>query len=397
MMLTKSSLHVFRRTLTRSTSKACYHCHVATQQQENNQSDNISIDTKNKTGGIGLHNVRERIIPTSRHSDKNLFSHTIEPKTVSIIGAPMTHGQPYVGTDTTPELLRSKGLRSMLSSLNWRVEDIPDLEFSNAIQNYKQQHPSTNSKPFQGKAKNHIEVGIGCQVIAETVFTKLQQGRFPLILGGDHSIGAGSLAGILRHRPDTGIIWVDAHADLNTPSMSESGNMHGMPLGLLMNELQKDIVPGFEWLHDTTDYPRLLPSSLVYIGLRDVDPAERTLIHELNIVAYTMTDIDRYGIGTVMDMAFQHLFSSDPNRPIHISYDIDSVDPVLAPATGTAVRGGLSFREAHYVAEAVAATGLLASAEIVELNPTLSNTGGANDTIELGLQLITSFMGKSII
>jgi arginase len=365
------------------------------------QSDRPVLEIKtDKAGGIGLHNVRERMIPTSRKMDYELFAHTSEPRTASIIGAPMTYGQPYVGTDTSPELLRSHGLRGMLSSLNWRVEDIPDLDFDTAIKQYKNLHKHTIGRPtsFTGKAKNHIEVGVGCQVLAETVYDKLQQGRFPLILGGDHSIGTGSLAGILKHRSDTGVIWVDAHADLNTPAISESGNMHGMPLGMLMEGgLQSEVLPGFEWLHGSTDYPRLPTSSLVYVGLRDVDQAERTLIRDLGIVAYTMTDIDRYGIGTVMDMAFQHLFLDNPNRPIHISYDIDAVDPVLAPATGTTVRGGLSFREAHYVAEAVAATGQLASAEIVELNPTLTDGGGANDTIELGLQLITSFMGKSII
>jgi arginase len=405
MMMINSPAHHLRRVLSssrieRGINTAYFHCNVLNQQRMHPPEESEIIIDK-KAGGIGLHNVRERIIPTARKMDYELFAHTSEPRTVSIIGAPMTFGQPYVGTDTCPELLRSKGLRSMLSSLNWRVEDLPDLDFHTAIKNYKQQHKHSVGRPssFTGKAKNHIEVGAGCQLLAETVYNKLQEGRFPLILGGDHSIGAGSLAGILKHRPDTGIIWVDAHADLNTPTISESGNMHGMPLGLLMEGgLQSEVLPGFEWLHGTTNYPRLPTTSLVYVGLRDVDQAERTLIRDLGIVAYTMTDIDRYGIGTVMDMAFQHLFNNNnTDRPIHLSYDIDSVDPVLAPATGTAVRGGLTFREAHYVAEAVAATGQLASAEIVELNPTLSDDGGANDTIELGLQLITSFMGKSII
>lgn len=156
-------------------------------------------------------------------------------------------------------------------------------------------------------------------------------------------------------------------------------------------------VPGFEWLDSV---PKLQPEQLVYIGLRDVDAAERDVIRSMGILAFTMHEIDHYGIGKVMEMALGHLLdekAGNSNRPLHLTYDIDAVDPTLAPATGTAVRGGLTFREAHYVAEAVAYTGKLASAEIVELNPSLSNVKGAQETVELGLQLITSLMGKSIL
>lgn len=137
--------------------------------------------------------------------------------------------------------------------------------------------------------------------------------------------------------------------------------------------------------------------SIVYVGLRDVDFEERVLIKELGIKTFTMTDIDRYGIGAVMDMAITSLLKKDPTRPIHLSYDIDAVDPLLAPATGTAVRGGLTYREAHYIAEAAASSGHLASADLVELNPQLSDPAGAKETVEVGLQILTSLMGKSII
>lgn len=212
-------------------------------------------------------------------------------------------------------------------------------------------------------------------------------------------MSVGSLTGILRARPDTGIIWVDAHADLNTPAISESGNMHGMPIGMLMEGVSRegDPVPtGFEWMNNGK-IVRLQPESIVYVGLRDVDRAERRLIQSLGITAYTMHDIDRYGIGQVMEKALQHLLAKNEDRPLHLSYDVDAIDPILAPATGTAVRGGLTFREAHYVAEAAAASGNLVSGEIVELNPNLSDQQGSKATIELGLQIITSLMGKSII
>ncbi len=182
---------------------------------------------------------------------------------------------------------------------------------------------------------------------------------------------------------------------------SESGNMHGMPVGLLMNgisDTDPSTIPGFEWLgQPDMIHARLDPSSVVYIGLRDVDTAERHILREKRIKAFTMYDVDKYGIGTVMDMAIGHLLDQDPNRPLHLSYDIDAVDPIEAPATGTAVRGGLTYREAHFVAEAVARSGSLASAEIVELNPTLSDGDGSRETVELGLGLLTSLMGKSII
>ena len=297
----------------------------------------------------------------------------------------MTHGQPYCGTDVGPSLLRQAGLLQKLSALSWRVQDLGDLDFHSTTT-----VPPGRSENSKGNAKNRHQVGAGTHKLAVAVEDTLRQGQFPLILGGDHSVGIGSLAGILRVRPETGVLWIDAHADLHTPATSESGNMHGMPVGMNMEGLLTDPVEGFEWL---ADYPKLKPNQLVYVGLRDVDVAERKLIHSLGIHAYTMTEVDRYGIGQVMEMALQHL----AGRPLHLSYDIDAVDPVLAPATGTAVRGGLTFREAHFVAEAAAATGDLASAEVVELNPTLANEAGADDTVELGLQIITSLMGKSII
>jgi arginase len=278
----------------------------------------------------------------------------------------------------------------MLTSLGWRVEDLPDIDFDTT-----ENLSGTVDPPG---ARNCALVGRGAEKLADLVESKIKEGRFPLILGGDHSIGIGSLTGILRARPDVGIIWVDAHADLNIPDTSGSGNMHGMPVGLLMDHPNGCVdfskLPGFEFL---IDGPRLKPEQIVYVGLRDVDPTERIWIRELGIKAFTMNDIDHYGIGAVMDRAFDHLLKDNPDRPLHLSYDIDAVDPQLAPATGTAVRGGLTYREAHFVAEAVAQTGNLASADIVELNPTLSDDDGADDTVELGLQAITSFMGKSII
>lgn len=245
-----------------------------------------------------------------------------------------------------------------------------------------------------------IQVGAGNKVLADLVESKLKLGRFPLILGGDHSIGIGSLAGILRAKPETGVIWVDAHADINTPTVSESGNMHGMPLGIMMKELTPDrrAIPGLEWLDEGPHpSPYLSPDALVYVGLRDIDKAERRFIRQLGIKTFTMYDIDHLGIGRVMDLALEHLLKNDPNRPIHLSYDIDAVDPMHAPATGTAVRGGLTWREAHFVAEHVVKSGSLASAEIVEVNAALSDGQGASATVELGHQLVNAMLGEAML
>jgi len=341
------------------------------------------------SGGAGLGNVHHQLIPGDE--SENLFRHVPSPKTISVIGAPMTYGQPFVGTDSSPALLRQLGLLKDLSTLGWRVEDNPDLDFNTIC---AEAGKNSNTSP---NAKHSHQVGAGSKALAELVETKLRLGRFPLILGGDHSIGIGSLAGIMRAKPETGVIWVDAHADLNTPEMSESGNMHGMPLGIMMKELVPDrrTIPGLEWMEEGTP-PRLAPDSLVYVGLRDIDKEERRCIRELGIKTFTMYDIDHLGIGRVMDLALEHLLRKNPDRPIHLSYDIDAVDPLHAPATGTAVRGGLTWREAHFVAEHVVKSGSLASAEIVELNPTLSDGQGADETLELGHKLVTALCGESI-
>ena len=375
-----------------------------------NSGGSTSNTQTHRGSGMGYGNVSDQMLAsfTAEEEEEDsvllhrsrppLFQHTKAPHTCSIIGAPMTYGQPYAGTDTSPTLLREAGLRGMLSHLGWRVEDLPDLSVADAT-------AASATFPIHDNAKNSELVGAGAFKVYEMVKQKFQQGSFPLILGGDHSIGIGSLAAILSLYPDTGILWIDAHADLNTPHVTQSGNMHGMPIGLHIQGMDPPLVDpttntttvaGLEWMQEQA-IPQLPPDSIVYIGLRDVDIAERRLIRSLKIPAFTMHDIDRYGIGTVMEMSLNHLFKKNPHRRLHLSYDIDAIDPVLAPATGTTVRGGLTYREAHYVAERVAYTGQLASAEIVEMNPTLSDTEGARETVELGLQIITSFMGKSII
>ena len=321
------------------------------------------------------------------------FRFMVEPRAVEIIGAPMTAGQPLLGTDVGPELIRKHGLVRRLAALGWSVLDMGDL-------NFPQPGPGDAAVlPENGHAKNSVAVGQGNKMLCEAVEGALDKGRFPLVVGGDHSVAFGSLAGVLRHNPNTRILWVDAHADINTPKISPSGNMHGMPLGKFLGlpGFEPGAVPGFEWM-DSGDVPGLEPSRLVYVGLRDVDPGEARALRNLpGVTCFTMSHVDRYGIGELMEMAVEALGGDDADSPIHMSFDIDSVDPVEAPSTGTVVRGGLSYREAHYVCERVAETGRLASMDIVEVNPNLSHGEGADATADLALALTESAMGNRIM
>ena len=233
------------------------------------------------------------------------------------------------------------------------------------------------------------------------------------MIGGDHSIALGTISGVTSARPNTGVIWVDAHADINTPRTSGSGNMHGMPVAFLLGEVEQEDMqhlPGMEWFPLSKSQPCLKPQDLVYIGLRDLDPGEKNAIKRLNIKAYTMTDIDRLGIGRVMEEVIQH-FSG---RDVHLSFDIDALDPVFAPHTGTRVEGGLTSREAHYICESIALAASsseddndsnagrlnLTSMELVEVNPLLHTDLNAKDptrTIRLANALIGSILGNRIL
>lgn len=253
--------------------------------------------------------------------------------------------------------------------------------------------------------KNAAAVLSANQALHDAVKAAALEGDTVLTVGGDHSVAMGSIAGALAARPTTGVIWVDAHADINLPSESLSGNIHGMPVAFLMKLLDVGSIAGANWL---SEVPTLAPQSIVYIGLRDVDAAERALLRQHHIKRFTMREVDKYGIGRVMEMAMDHLLG-DGARPIHLSFDIDAVDPSVAPATGTSVQGGLNYREAHYIAEEVAASGMLGSMDMVEVNPLLGATGKAprevspdptpagEATIKAAVDLIQSAFGKNIL
>jgi len=302
------------------------------------------------------------------------------PKSCSVLGVPFSWGQPLAGTDIGPSLMRERGLLKSLNSLEWRVREEGDLDLV---------LPGRDDP--QGVIKHCWAVGQTNQRLYERAKACAEAGDFVLTLGGDHSIAVGSVAAILSVRPETGIIWVDAHADINTAEISPSANAHGMPLAFLMHLMDPAKHCGFEWLTDSA--PRLSADQIVYVGLRDVDHGERKILHEQGILSFTMSDVDRYGIGVVMEKALEHL----EGRPLHMSYDIDAVDPSVAPATGTVVRGGLTYREALFVAEIVAETGALGSLDMVEVNPSLAPGVGTDLTVELANLLTCSAMGSRIL
>lgn len=332
--------------------------------------------------------------PTSPPEAPLFLAH---PRTCGLVGMPFSWGRPRAGVENGPQLLRNRGVDEVVMGHDWRLEEHGDVSLPN---------PTFHDNASSSGLKNSFAVGEACRLLAVKVERLVADGKFPLVMGGDHSIALGSLAGILRHRPDTVVFWVDAHADINTPETSPSGNLNGMPLAFLMG-LVEETISGYEWLDD---FPRLQPEQLVYVGLRDVDPGERKTIRNLGIAAYTMHEVDRYGIGQVMEHALRKA-SPKGDRPIHLSFDIDAVDPEPTEGEGEyrdmAQRGGFSLREGHFIAERLAATGMLGSMDIVEVNQRSEDLVDAapgryvdeNEcpSAELGVQLVASAMGNAIL
>lgn len=243
--------------------------------------------------------------------------------------------------------------------------------------------------------KNPRTVSAVTRSVADTVEAAAKKGSLPLTLGGDHSLALGTLTGTLRQRPEAGIIWVDAHSDINTPETTESGNLHGCPVSFLLGLQGTDVEPFNGWVK-----PILKPDSIVYIGLRDIDAGERRLLKENNIKCFTMHHVDRYGIGNVVDMALDHLNGGSKgkrDRPIHLSFDVDALDPTVAPSTGTPVRGGLTEREGFCVCEMLAETGCLVGVDIMEVNPSLMESSHAEQTVTVACGLARAALGETLL
>jgi arginase len=299
---------------------------------------------------------------------------------IAIIGAPLDFGAGRRGVDMGPSALRLAGLNVKLQAMGYRVRDLGNVHVA-------QQETIDEGSP---NAKYLPAIAGCCVELAQIVNDALDRGEFPLVLGGDHSVGAGTVAGIARNfrqkQQKIGVIWIDAHADMNTPQTSPSGNVHGMPLASCLGRGPKELAEIFGFA------PKVAGRNTVLIGLRDVDEREREAVRELGVVAFTMRDIDELGLRRVMEQALAA--ASDGTAGFHLSLDMDVVDPDEAPGVGTPVRGGMSYREAHLSMEMVCDSGKMLSLEVVEVNPVLDS---ANRTALLGVELVTSAMGKKIL
>jgi arginase len=299
---------------------------------------------------------------------------------IAIIGAPLDLGAGRRGVDMGPSALRLAGLGQRLTALGYQVEDLGNV--------FAEQQESAPSGP--SNAKYLPQIASACSVLAEMVERAIEENRFPLVLGGDHSVAVGTVAGVSaawrRRGEKIGVIWIDAHADMNTPESSPSGNVHGMPLACCIGWGPADLA------NLRGHLPQVEPAKVVLIGIRDVDLSERELVRKSGVTAFTMRDIDERGLRDVMERAIA--IAGDGTAGIHLSLDMDSVDPDEAPGVGTPVRGGMTYREAHLAMEIVCDSDRLTSMELVEVNPVLDI---ANRTAMLGVELILSAMGKRIL
>jgi arginase len=312
-----------------------------------------------------------------------------DSRIVSVIGAPFNGGQPRGGVEQGPQVMRDAGLLKSIEDVGWKAIDAGDIPV-----------PAVSDNDFFGNTKKPRYVGSVTRSLYNTVKQAAKDNHFPLTVGGDHSLAIGSIAGVLAARPETCIIWVDAHADINIHETSGSGNIHGMPVAFLMALKGMRETPGFEWMLETENnsfvIPHLKPERIAYIGLRDLDDGEKGLIRQLGIKAFSMYSVDKCGIGEVMKRA---LDAVNPNRdrPIHLSFDVDGIDSTIVPATGTPVPGGINYREARFICETLAETNLLSSMDLMEINPTLSDEKGKKLTLDTSMMLVRSALGATLV
>ena len=300
-------------------------------------------------------------------------------KQIEIIGVPLDLGQRRRGVDMGPSALRVAGLQAKLEALGYTVTDRGNVPVAVAETKYR----GDNRAPFLQ------EIAYSAERTAECVQQALARHATPIVLGGDHSVAAGTVAGVgqyFRAQGEAiGLVWIDAHSDINTPETSPSGNVHGMPLAALLGMGPPQLSELLGWS------PKVLPQHTVVVGIRDVDEAERNNIRRSGISVYTMRDIDELGLRAVMEKAIQ--VAAAGTAGFHVSMDMDWVDPTEAPGVGTPVPGGATYREAHLAMEILADHGGMLSLELVEVNPILDEH---NRTAELAVQLICSAFGKKI-
>ncbi|OJJ00201.1 hypothetical protein ASPVEDRAFT_39625 [Aspergillus versicolor CBS 583.65] len=311
-----------------------------------------------------------------------------QPNQLGVVAVGFNGGQCKLGVEAAPMALIESGLLDQLR------EDLDyDIHYDNTVHYYEKQIPAED--PDHRGMKKPRAVSAVTETLSSQTYEHSKEGKFTLTLGGDHSIAIGSISGIAkatreRLGREIGVIWVDAHADINIPEQSPSGNIHGMPMAFLTRLAKEEKKDVFGWLQDNHIVNL---RKLVYIGLRDVDRGEKKILRENGIKAFSMHDVDRHGIGRVVEMALAHIGN---DTPIHLSFDVDALDPQWAPSTGTPVRGGLTLREGDFICECVHETGNLISMDLVEVNPSLDAVG-ASDTIRTGCSLVRSALGDTLL
>lgn len=297
-------------------------------------------------------------------------------KNISIIGVPMDLGQMRRGVDMGPSAIRYAGVAERLERLGHTINDLGNIEIAQP----ERVHTSDST------LRNLTAVAEGNQKLADSVDKVIENKDFPLVFGGDHSIAIGTLAGVSKHYENLGVIWYDAHGDLNTSDTSPSGNIHGMPLAVSLGI-------GDESLTGIGGYtPKVKPENIVIIGARSLDEGERELIKERGIKVFTMHEVDRMGMTKVMEEAINYL--KDKTDGVHLSLDLDGLDPSDAPGVGTPVMGGISYRESHLAMEMLAESNLITSAEFVEVNPILDDK---NRTASVAVALMGSLFGEKLL
>ncbi|SFE18522.1 arginase [Lentibacillus persicus] len=295
---------------------------------------------------------------------------------MSIIGVPMDLGQSRRGVDMGPSAIRYAGVIETLENLNYNIADLGDVAVS---------RPDSKEQIQEGNLRNLQQVHECNKKLAEMVDEEIGKNRFPLVLGGDHSIAIGSLAGTAKHYDNLGVIWYDAHGDLNSGETSPSGNIHGMPLAVSLGI-------GHEKLTNIHEYaPKVKPENIVIVGARSLDPGEKELIREKGITVYSMHEVDRMGMPQVMAETIDYLKARTDG--VHLSLDLDGLDPEEAPGVGTPVIGGLSYRESHLAMEMLSEADILTSAEFVEVNPILDDK---NKTAAMAVGLMGSLFGEKL-
>lgn len=299
-----------------------------------------------------------------------------QTRRIEVVGVPLDLGAGLRGVDVGPSAVRHAGLVPRLRGLGLDVIDSGNLN-APVAESVDEGSP---------RARFADSVAAVCRALRTRVSESLARGSTPLILGGDHSLAMGSLAGALDHLPDLRVIWLDAHGDLNTPTTTPSGNVHGMPLAVALGQVP-DLFDGLDW-----NRRRLPPECVAVVGVRSLDPGERALIRRLGLKVFTIAEVDRDGIYEVLQRALQYL--KPPPGSLHVSFDLDIVDPLFAPGVGTPVSGGITVREAHLAFETIAQSGTLASAEIVEVNAIRDH---ANQTGLLAADLALSAFGQTIL